>query len=79
MPDIKKQVRAIMKRGQQYQPVNRQLAGLVGASAAAAVQHSIVRLREPPNSPYTIARKGSSNPLIDTGTMRTAVSWVVVP
>ena len=53
-------------------------AGRVGAWAAGQVQASIVRLRTPPNSPATIARKGSSNPLIDTGHMRQSVTWQVV-
>ncbi len=30
-----------------------------------------------PNSPATIARKGSENPLIDTGAMRKAITYVV--
>ena len=53
------------------------VAGRIGAWAAGEVQASIVRLREPPNSPATIARKGSSNPLIDTGHMRQSVTWRV--
>ena len=52
-------------------------AGRVGAWASAIVQDSIVRLRTPPNSPATIARKRSSNPLIDTGHMRQSVTWKV--
>ena len=36
---------------------------------------SITDLDRPPNSPVTIARKGSPNPLIDTGFMRGSVSW----
>lgn len=31
----------------------------------------------PPNSPETIRRKGSANPLIDTGSMRKAITYVV--
>jgi hypothetical protein len=31
----------------------------------------------PPNSPVTIARKGSERPLIDTGSMRKAITYVV--
>ena len=31
----------------------------------------------PPNSPRTIAMKGSARPLIDTGTMRKAITYVV--
>lgn len=31
----------------------------------------------PPNSPETIRRKGSENPLIDTGSLRKAITYVV--
>lgn len=31
----------------------------------------------PPNAPYTIKKKGSSQPLIDTGEMRKAITYVV--
>lgn len=52
----------------------------VGELCASDVKRKITTLREPPNAPSTIARKGSSNPLIDTGTMRANVrSRVVVP
>ena len=57
--------------------VDRQLADKIGAYAAGAVQESIADLTSPPNAPSTVARKGSSNPLIDTGQMRTAVTWRV--
>ncbi len=40
-----------------------------------AIQKEITNLKEPPNSPYTIAKKGSSNPLIDSGDMRKSVKW----
>lgn len=49
----------------------------IGQYAANQIQERIVLLRKPPNSPETIRRKGSSNPLIDVGAMRTAVSWRV--
>lgn len=47
----------------------------LGALAASDVQMEITALRTPPNSPVTIALKGSSNPLIDTGQMRQSVTW----
>ena len=40
-----------------------------------AIQKEITNIKEPPNSPATIAKKGSSNPLIDTGLMRSKVEW----
>ena len=49
----------------------------VGERAARDVQKKIRDLREPENAESTIERKGSSNPLIDTGTMRNAISYEV--
>ncbi len=49
----------------------------VGSIAAGAVQQYITDLKEPPNAPLTIAKKGSSNPLIDTGSMRAAVTYKI--
>ena len=41
------------------------------------IQQRIADLREPPNAPSTKAAKGSSNPLIDDGTLRTSVTYRV--
>lgn len=49
----------------------------LGALARGDIQQEITSLRSPPNSPVTIARKGSSNPLIDTGAIRRAVTWEI--
>ena len=49
----------------------------VGAFAAGAVQQYMTDLQQPPNSAYTIAQKGSSNPLIDTGALRASVTYKV--
>lgn len=49
----------------------------LGILAQGDVQAEITALRTPPNAPSTIKQKGSSNPLIDTGTMRGAVTWKV--
>ena len=51
----------------------------LGARAVGVVQSYITKLRNPPNSPSTIARKGSSNPLIDTGLMRQSVTYQKKP
>jgi len=47
----------------------------LGMSVTGFIQRSIVSLRSPPNAASTIAKKGSSNPLIDTGMMRQSVGW----
>lgn len=40
-----------------------------------AIAREITNLKEPPNAESTILKKGSSNPLIDTGLMRSKVEW----
>ena len=57
--------------------VDETLADTIGAVVTGQVQESITALRNPPNSPKTIRRKRSSNPLIDTGMMRASVGWSV--
>jgi len=49
----------------------------LGIVAQGDIQSEITSLSSPPNSPVTIALKGSSNPLIDSGEMRGAVTWKV--
>jgi hypothetical protein len=49
----------------------------LGVLAQGHIQGEITNLSSPPNSPVTVALKGSSNPLIDTGEMRQAVTWKV--
>ncbi|PHP66545.1 hypothetical protein CSC94_12715 [Zhengella mangrovi] len=49
----------------------------LGILAQGDIQSEITTLSSPPNSPVTVARKGSSNPLIDSGEMRGAVTWKV--
>lgn len=50
---------------------------LVGERMQVDVQKKIVNLRKPSNSLKTIALKGSSNPLIDTGRMRQSIRYSV--
>lgn len=45
----------------------------VGERIASDLRRKITSLRTPPNAASTIAQKGSSNPLIDTGHMRQSV------
>jgi hypothetical protein len=50
--------------------------GLICARIQAGVQEFIANGQvEPPNAPATIARKKSSTPLIDTGQLRSAITW----
>lgn len=49
----------------------------LGIVAQGDIQDEITTLRSPANAASTIERKGSSNPLIDEGEMRGAVTWKV--
>lgn len=51
--------------------------GLVGSYVAGEISAKIVSIKSPPNSPATIAEKGSSNPLIDTGQLKNSITWSV--
>lgn len=49
----------------------------VGASAAGYAQQYMRDLKNPPNAPSTIKKKGSANPLIDTGRLVQSVTYTV--
>ncbi len=50
---------------------------LVGQVAQGKVQEYMTNLTTPPNAQSTIKKKGSSNPLIDTGALRQSVTYTV--
>ena len=52
---------------------------LIGLEQEAETKKTLTDLRTPPNAPSTIKAKGSSNPLIDTGELRSKISSTVVP
>lgn len=49
----------------------------VGVVAVGKVQKYMTDLRSPPNAASTIEKKGSSNPLIDSGAMRQSVTYKI--
>jgi hypothetical protein len=49
----------------------------IGTVSVASIQKRISEGIEPPNSPKTIRKKGSSTPLIDTGQLRSSISYAV--
>ncbi len=51
--------------------------GLVGEFLSDEIRQKIVAIQSPPNTPETIARKGSSNPLIDTGQLKNSITYEV--
>lgn len=51
----------------------------LGARMVGDIQEKITDLDAPPNAPSTISKKGSSNPLIDSGGLRRSITFRVVP
>jgi phage gpG-like protein len=54
-----------------------QALGLLGEVVVGFVKQTIADGVPPPNAPSTIARKGSSTPLINTGQLRGSITWQV--
>lgn len=60
------------------QPDNiEQALEIVGLEASDATKQYMRELHTPPNAKSTIAKKGSSNPLIDTGEMLNSVNFAI--
>ncbi len=57
--------------------VDDNLAGKLGAAFQGEIQQSIVTFSTPANAASTIARKGSSNPLVNNNDMTKAVTFKV--
>lgn len=51
---------------------------VLGEYIAGQLQTYLTDVRTPPNHPFTTAQKGSTNPLIDSGRMRQAITHRVV-
>lgn len=49
----------------------------IGLELATKIKTYARNLSEPPNSAMTVQRKGSSNPLVDTGTMIDSINYEV--
>lgn len=50
----------------------------LGGVVVSMIQNYLTDLSTPPLSARTIEQKGSSNPLIDTGQLRSSITWKVV-
>ena len=75
--DIRKGLRRVAQSETRAKPPRGQMMRL-GMAAQNWVRREITDLRTPPNAPMTIARKRSSNPLIDSGRMRQEIQFRVL-
>lgn len=72
-PEVLLTIQEGMEAGQSMD----QILEAVGVVAAAKVKVYMADLKTPPNAASTIRKKGSSNPLIDSGAMRQSVTHKV--
>ena len=56
----------------------KQSLGRIGNKVSSDIKQKIVAIQSPANAESTIAAKGSSNPLIDSGHMKNSVTYEVV-
>lgn len=66
-------LRYLKGTGDEHQLFNR-----VGAWMVGGIKQRIAKGIPPPNAPSTIAAKGSSKPLIDTGQLRASIGYSVI-
>ncbi len=72
---IRAKLRTIAKAIIQTKASMRQGLAQVGLTGQDAIQQQISSNMPPPNAPSTIAQKGSTGTLIDTGRMRQSITW----
>lgn len=79
IPLIRRSMRQIMFDyvDPRHPVITKTVADLIGMSCQSILRQKIIDVKTPPNAPSTIRRKGSSNPLVDTGFLGRSVSWEV--
>lgn len=76
-PELKVFVARMMKSFASGQLSEEAALGMVGEKLRSLIVKNIGSNISPPNAPSTIARKGSSRTLIDTGRMRQSISYEI--
>jgi len=56
----------------------RSMLDQIGAKMASDIQETIVEIKDPKNAGMTVERKGSSNPLVDSGRLMQSITWRLV-
>lgn len=78
-PKIVQQIDRQYGRVQAGEITMRTALGLIGEYHQRDIVRKIDTNIPPPNAPETIARKGSSHTLIDTGAMRSSIRYIMRP
>lgn len=74
---LKESIPKLVKKINRRASTKKETANTVAPFTSAIIKKSITDLKSPPNAPLTITKKGSANPLIDTGLMRQTVSFEI--
>ena len=75
-PRIKKLLNGVPLKARTTQELEKQIAQVAGAFVGF-IQQRIANGIQPANAPSTIAAKGSSTPLIDSGQFRTSITYEI--
>ena len=73
--DVKKKAALLMGEVAQGRMSASGCMQAVGMELAGKIKDYARELSDPVNHPFTVERKGSSNPLVDTGDMIGGISW----
>jgi hypothetical protein len=76
-PEMREDLRKLMRGVIAGTHTKEQVLNLLGLKAVGGIQKRIADGIDPPNAPSTIARKGSSKPLIASGQLRSGVSFAI--
>lgn len=74
----RKLLEVMLSRILRFESKPKQEIKKLGALVTSDIKQKITSLSDPANTERTKQQKGSSNPLIDSGTLRNSVTWEVV-
>ena len=76
-PKLRTELIGLMRSVLAGKKTKAEILNILGQAAVGQVQERISNQIPPPNAEETIKRKGSSTPLIDSGALRSAVTYAV--
>jgi len=76
-PEYRRLVELMLPKVMSGEMEMQTLLAQMGQLAEGHVKQQITDLRTPPNAQSTIDKKGSDNPLIDTGALRQSIRYVI--
>lgn len=76
-PEYRRLVEVMLPKVMSGEVEMQTLLAQIGQLAEGHVKQQITELRTPPNAQSTIDKKGSDNPLIDTGALRQSIRYVL--